>query len=188
MLRLALLAEAGLVLVALALGRWFGAPPFAALALSWRGLAWGIGATAPLLFGLWWCLGTRWPPVLRLMRVVAQQVAPVFRGAGPLEIGLLAALAGIGEEAVFRGVVQTALTGPIGPAAAILVGAVVFGLAHALTTSYAVLAGVLGAYLGWTYYLSGNLLVPVVAHALYDVAALAVLASVRPADTGTTLG
>jgi membrane protease YdiL (CAAX protease family) len=179
LLRLALLAEGGLVLVALVLGRWLGAPPFAALGFSWRGLAWGIGATAPLLFGLWWILGTRWPPVLRLMRAVEQQVAPLFSGASPLEIGLLAILAGVGEEAVFRGVIQTALTGPTGPAAAIVIGAACFGLAHALTAAYAVLAGMVGAYLGWAFYISGNLFVPIVAHALYDVAALAVLASLQ---------
>jgi len=40
---------------------------------------------------------------------------------------------------------------------------------------YALLAGVVGLYLGGLYLLTGNLLVPIVVHALYDVVALGYL-------------
>ena len=167
------LAEGGLVLVALALGKWLGAPPFAALEWSWRGLAWGIGATAPLLLALRWCLRTRVGPLVRLVRLVEERVAPVFAGSSGLELALVSLMAGVGEEALFRGVLQTALTEHLPVWGAIGLTAVVFGLVHWLSPAYAALATLLGAYLGLTYAASGNLLVPIVAHAIYDLIALA---------------
>lgn len=167
------------MLVALALGAWVDAAPFAALRWTWRGLAWGIAATAPLLWGLWWCLRTRFPPVARLVRLAEERLAPMFAGSTMLELAVIAALAGLGEEALFRGVIQTALAGHLPVWAAIATTAALFGVAHWLTPAYAVLAGLVGAYLGWAFAASGNLLVPVVAHGLYDVVALAVLVRVR---------
>ena len=51
--------------------------------------------------------------------------------------------------------------------------AVVFGLLHAVTLTYAVLGTLLGLLLGWLYLDSGNLLGPMIAHSVYDAVALA---------------
>ena len=75
---------------------------------------------------------------------------------------------------------QPALAAHLPLAAAVAVTAALFGLAHWITPTYAVLAGIVGAYLGWLLAVSGNSLVPVVAHALYDVVALALLVRVKP--------
>ena len=163
------------MLAALALGAWLDAAPFAELHWSWRGLAGGVAATAPLLLVLGWCLRTAFPPVARLVRLVEERLAPYFAGSTPLELALLAAMAGLGEEALFRGVIQTALAGHLPGWIAVGLTALLFGAAHWLTTSYAVLASLVGAYLGWLFLASGNLLVPVLAHGLYDLVALAVL-------------
>ena len=187
MLALAVAAEGGLVLLALGLGRWIGIAPFADLEWSWRGLAWGIGATAPLLLGLAWCLHTTAPPVVRLVRLVEQRLAPLFAGSGPVTIVLIAVAAGLGEEAFFRGVVQPALAAHIPIAIAVLLTGLLFGAAHWITPTYALLASIVGTYLGALFMLSGNLLAPVVAHALYDVVALAVLVRVKPAPTSSVL-
>ena len=175
------------MLVALVLGAWVGVAPFATLAWSWRGLAWGIVATAPLLLGLRWCLRTRVAPVARLVRLVEERLGPLFAGSSPADLALVAALAGLGEEALFRGVVQAALAAHLPTWSAIAVTAVLFGLAHAITPAYAVLAGLIGAYLGWIYVASGNLLVPITAHALYDLVALALLVAVKPAPASSVL-
>jgi uncharacterized protein len=167
------------VVVALALGAWTGAAPFATLQWTWRGLAGGVLATAPLLLGLWWCLHTRLPPVVRLVRLAEERIAPLFAGSTMLGLGVVAALAGLGEEALFRGVIQTAIAGHVPVWAAVALTAALFGVAHWLTPTYAVLAGLVGAYLGWVFVASGNLLVPIVAHGLYDLVALAVLLRVR---------
>lgn len=180
-------AEGALVLVALALGAWTGVAPFATLTWSWRGLAWGVLATAPLLLGLRWTLRTRWPPLARLVGLVEERLAPLFAGRGAGELVLIAALAGVGEEALFRGTIQTALSGHLPVWAAVAAAAAMFGLAHCLTPTYAVLTALVGAYLGSLFALTGNLLVPILAHALYDLVALAALAAVKPDPTRTVL-
>lgn len=159
--------------------------PFERFALTWRGLAGGVAATAPLLLGLAWCLRTTWPPVVQLVRIVEQRVAPLFAGSGPVVLVVVALLAGLSEEALFRGVVQTALVAHLPLLAAVAVTAALFGVAHWITPTYAFLAGIVGAYLGALFVLSGNLLVPVVAHALYDVVALVLLVRVKPTLTSS---
>ncbi len=47
-----------------------------------------------------------------------------------------------------------------------------FGAAHLITWTYAIIAGFIGAYLGLLWIWSGNLLKPMVTHAVYDFAAL----------------
>ena len=47
-----------------------------------------------------------------------------------------------------------------------------FGLLHALTVMYFLIATAIGVYLGWLYQSSEQLLVPIVVHWLYDAVAL----------------
>jgi uncharacterized protein len=115
------------------------------------------------------------------MRLVEREVAPIFRGIGPAGLALLAALAGLGEEALFRGVLQPWLAGAMPPWAALVLAALLFGALHPMSPAYVVLAGLAGAYFGALLVLTGNLLVPIVAHAGYDFVALLVLARLKPA-------
>ncbi|HEU4955861.1 MAG TPA: hypothetical protein VFT28_14845, partial [Gemmatimonadales bacterium] len=71
----------------------------------------GLLAMLPLVGGLFWCLRTAWPPIVRLIERIEVEVAPVFRGIDPAGLALLALLAGLGEEALFRGVAQPWLAG-----------------------------------------------------------------------------
>ena len=50
-----------------------------------------------------------------------------------------------------------------------------FGLVHAITPTYFVLASLAGAYLGGVYALTGDIAAPIVAHAVYDFVVLLVL-------------
>jgi membrane protease YdiL (CAAX protease family) len=120
-----------------------------------------------------------------MVRLVQERIAPLFAGSTAAELALVAALAGLGEEALFRGVVQTALAARLPAWAAVALTAAGFGLAHCLTPAYAVLAGIVGAYLGWTFLATGNLLVPIVAHAVYDFIALAILLAMKPDPTAS---
>ena len=179
-MRFAAAAEGALLLAALPLGRWWDAPPFARLEWTWGGLAAGIAATAPLLLGLRWCLGTRWPPAVRFVRMVEERVGPLFTGAGWGSLALVALMAGVAEEALFRGVIQEALTGRLPVAAAIGLTALLFGIVHWVSAVYAVLACLVGLYLGVLYQTTGNLLAPITTHALYDLVALLLLTRVKP--------
>lgn len=94
------------------------------------------------------------------------------------DLVLLAVLAGVCEEVFFRGFVYSwiALWNPV---LAVMLSNLLFALAHAVTPLYALLAGFLGLYL--TALISvdptPNLLIPVIAHALYDLIAFAVVVS-----------
>ena len=106
------------------------------------------------------------------MRQVRKQIVPLFLGAPSHALLLVSLLAGIGEECLFRGVLQSELTGLIGMPLALVLTSTIFGLAHLITPTYALFAGLIGCYLGVLMILTDNLLVPVMAHALYDYAAL----------------
>jgi membrane protease YdiL (CAAX protease family) len=169
------------------LGWWLGSPPFGRFHWSLGGLAWGILATAPLLLALGWCLHTDWPPAARLVALVTEKLAPLFRGAGVPELALLAMLAGVGEEALFRGVIQDALAGWLPVWLALVVAGLVFGVAHWVSTTYAVAATIVGLYLGSLYLFTQNLLAPIVTHALYDFVALLILARLKPAPSASVV-
>jgi membrane protease YdiL (CAAX protease family) len=121
--------------------------------------------------------------LVNLRRVVDRILVPMFRDCRPLELLVISVLAGLGEEMLFRGVLQEAVSGwigpPAGPWAGLVAAAFLFGLLHPLTPTYAVLAGLIGLYLGWLWMLTANLLVPITAHAAYDFLALMYLVKMR---------
>jgi membrane protease YdiL (CAAX protease family) len=111
-----------------------------------------------------------------LVALVEERLGPYLANASPGGIVLLAILAGIGEELLFRGVIQVWLAQRFPAWLAVAGASVLFGVGHWLSSPYAALATLIGAYLGLVFLLSGNLLAPIVAHAGYDVVALCVLA------------
>lgn len=80
--------------------------------------------------------------------------------------------AGLGEEMLFRGILQYELLGKLGNIGAVGVSSVIFGLLHAVTPMYAFLATLASFYFGWLYLDTQNLVVPIVTHAVYDIGAL----------------
>jgi len=85
---------------------------------------------------------------------------------------LLGAVAGWGEELLFRGVFQTFLAEKFSNGIALAISGIVFGSLHAVTPVYALLAGAASVFFGYLYNVSGNLAVPIICHAVYDVGAL----------------
>lgn len=174
--RLAVLVEGGLVLVALALGWLVGESPLPKVNGSLAGVAIGLLASLPMLGGL--LLIDRFPfgPFKHLEDVMRESILPLFRGASLGDLLLISLLAGLGEELLFRGVVQDFFQRVTGsPWLAVGIASLVFGLVHPITRTYAILAGLIGVYFGALYLATGNLLVPVVAHAAYDFVALVYL-------------
>lgn len=174
--RLAAAGEAGLLLVAWGLSQWLGLSPLQQLRPSLAAAIWGVAATMPLLLGLAWILTTRWSPARRLVVMVEEQLGPLLGGCSAAELALLAMIAGIGEEILFRGVVQTGLARVLPEAWALLATGAAFGLVHFASRAYAVVAGVMGVYLGALFLVQGSLLAPIVAHACYDFVALVYVA------------
>jgi membrane protease YdiL (CAAX protease family) len=109
------------------------------------------------------------------MREVDEVLVPYLSQLSLSDFAVIALLAGVGEEGLFRGLLQGALASRIFPFLAILVSSAAFGLLHLITPAYAVLAGIIGFYLGMVSFLSGNVVIPMVIHVLYDFAALVYL-------------
>ena len=167
-------------MLAWALSRWLGIRPFDRLDLTPAAVIIGAAASAPLLLGLWWTLSTRVRSVRRLVELVQAQLGPVLASRSSLELALLATLAGAAEETLFRGVVQVWLARAMPEELALVVAGALFGAAHFVTPMYALLAAMAGIYLGAVFWAQGNLLVPLVAHALYDFVALTYLVHRHP--------
>ncbi|MGO9114579.1 MAG: lysostaphin resistance A-like protein [Thermoguttaceae bacterium] len=145
----------------------------------------GILGVLPLLGLLLACERVPWRLVREVRRVLDELIAPMFENWSWIELAALSLLAGVGEELLFRGVFQAAMvqwTGDFLPhsRAGAMVGdwislagvAILFGLLHAVNAAYAVLATLMGLYLGWLWMATGNLAVPIVAHSVYDFLAL----------------
>ena len=177
---MAVVFEGGLGVVAVALGWVLGYQPLDRVEWTAMALALGTAACLPLMALLWICTRLPIQPFTNLLRVVDEFLVPMFRHCRVLELAVISALAGLGEEMLFRGVIQEVVAGSLGVWAGLAVAAVLFGLVHLITPTYALLAGLMGVYLGWLWIETGNLLVPITAHAVYDFLALVYLAKIRP--------
>ena len=172
---LAIAFEGSLIIVALALGWLAGVNPFASVTLERDAVVWGIAATVPPLLVVNLAEKFEVDAVTRLVRWLESNLLPRLRGASLTQIAMLSLLAGIGEEALFRGVIQVALSDAFTPAVGLVLASVIFGLAHYVNLTYAVYAALFGLYLGWLMIATDNLLAPIVVHSLYDFFALDVL-------------
>lgn len=168
-----LTAALGTVLIPAAFGLAYGLSIDLA-ALVEPGLAeafYGLVAAAPLIALLRWFMITQWRPLVNFRKSQLKFLSEVgFLFTRP-RIIVLAVIAGVGEELMFRGVLQTAADRQWPLAAAILFPSVLFGLLHARTILYAVIAGFVGAYLGILFWATGSLLAPIITHAFYDYVA-----------------
>jgi len=131
------------------------------------------------------------------LQIFGPRRQPVLAVASGLVLGLVA---GLSEELLFRGVMQTSLDATLGSAGAIFASSFIFGLLHAATPLYAVIAGFFSAFFGVLFTTTGNLIVPISTHAIYDVVSfvsthwlvtalprserLALLSSVTNGETG----
>lgn len=98
------------------------------------------------------------------------------RGFSLPALALLSLAAGIGEEVLFRGFLQTGLVALAGPLPGIVAAALLFGLVHCLSLAYFLMASLLGILLGLAYAVTDSLLLVVTWHAVYDLVALVLLA------------
>lgn len=101
--------------------------------------------------------------------VVLASFGAVIKNLTTSELALISLMAGLGEEFFFRG----ALIGPLGA----ILSSAAFALFHAVSFSYFVLALIMGFYLAGVYQWTGNLLAPVIVHALYDFTVFLIIRS-----------
>jgi membrane protease YdiL (CAAX protease family) len=172
---LALVVEGSLGILALGLGWLSDCLPWQSWSWDLQDVLWALSATVPLLLLFFLCV--RWPlgPLVPIKQFVETVIKPLFQPCSLVDLAAISVLAGLGEEMLFRGVLQTVFSRWLPLGLALALASVLFGLLHWITTMYAVLATLMGAYLGWLYLHSGNLMVAALTHALYDFVALTYL-------------
>lgn len=184
-LNFAAIFEGSLVAVAFALGWLAEIDPMALIIPSLDGIVRGLAATIPMF--LVFLLSFHFPlgPFRAVRNFLVDVLGPYLDLCRWYDLVLLALLAGVCEEILFRGTLQpwfsqlamsagaTESAATIGMVATNLV----FGFAHWITPAYGMTAAVMGAYLSGTRDLFGpsNLLAPIVTHSLYDLLAFFVV-------------
>ena len=191
----AALFECALALLALLLG-WALGPSARAMVPefnpeeSWpliRGILWGCVAAIPILIAIELIRRIPWEPIRALERLTDDGMFKALMQLRPSELIVISICAGIGEELLFRGWLMYWLAEgagaaagsaaePIALGAALIVSSIVFGLFHPITKLYVVLATLMGLYFGGLVLYTGNLLVPIAAHATYDAVQLVLTA------------
>lgn len=160
---------------------WSAAIPWiSTLAWDLSDAAWGVAATVPMLLVLWWMLHTTWKPARQITGFLDEAARPILGKWTWTELAVISLIAGVSEELLFRAVAQGGLSALLGPVWGLAIASALFGAFHLVTRAYAVFAAVMGAYLGLLWIATGNLLTPVITHALYDFVALAWLFKLRP--------
>jgi membrane protease YdiL (CAAX protease family) len=175
-LGMALACEVGLGVAALAVGQMVGVWPLERFAWSALAVGQGLLATLPLVIVLW--LVTRWPvgPLKPLQDLVRELIVPLFAGVPVWQLAVISIAAGWGEELLFRGLIQAGAESRSDSTwFAVIVASAIFGLAHRLSTAYVIMAAAIGAYFGWLFIATENLLPAILAHAAYDFVALVYL-------------
>jgi uncharacterized protein len=175
-LRLACIFEGGLIVLGVFLGWVLRVDLFDSLRPDAKAILAGVlGAIPPFLLLL---VTERFkiPALVRIKKLVLEALGPPLAACRWYELILVAALAGVGEELLFRGVIQPLcerwlpMPQPWNLIGALVLPNVVFGLLHLITPTYAVLAGAMGVYFGVMLDMTGtrNLWAPILAHGLYD--------------------
>lgn len=142
------------------------------LSISWIATGYALLLCIPMVAMLYLVVRTQWAPLSRLKQEIDEKVLPIFANCKLIDLAAIALIAGVGEELFFRGWLQSALTNKFGLWVGLLIASLIFGLAHYLSTDYAVYAFVTGIYLGVIYQESGNLYIVMVIHTVYDFIAL----------------
>jgi len=121
------------------------------------------------------------------LKTFRQQQVEFFASLGfrftPFRVVLMSLGAGIGEELMFRGTLQSWLAqifaeqnwlaAPYPIMLAIIIPSILFGLLHSVNLIYIVIATVVSIYLGVLFVVSGNILAPIITHTIYDIIAIA---------------
>jgi membrane protease YdiL (CAAX protease family) len=177
---LAILFEGALAPLAVFLGWLFDRPALAGF--TWNLEDATIGAIAAVPLFVMFLLGRIWPvgPFRSVKAFFDEEATPILVWCRWPDLVLISLAAGVGEEMLFRGVAQGVLGRWFGVWTGVGVASVLFGLLHLITPGYILISSVMGVYLGVVYLYNGNLLTVIVAHAVYDFAALVLLLRERP--------
>ncbi len=169
--------EAALIVVAVILGWIADINPFAYLYFSESAIAYGVIGTMPLFLLFLGLEQMQAESVVKIKNLLFETLGPSLYRYHWTDLLVLAAIAGLSEELLFRGVIQPWMESSWGMTTGLIGSNIIFGLVHAVTPLYAVLATLVGMYLSLSLDYGGdrNLLLPVIIHSLYDFLAFVAL-------------
>lgn len=175
--RMACYFEAALTLVAIGVGWLTSIDPFADLTFNEHAIANGLLLTLPLLLLFFAMQELPIQALIKIRLLLLETLGTRLYRCHWADLLILAAIAGFSEEVLFRGALQPWLENAAGMTNGLLISNVIFALVHAVTPIYAVLAMLMGLYLGMSmdYNAERNLLTPIVIHSLYDFVAFIVI-------------
>lgn len=170
--------EGSMIGVAWLVGWAVDVNPFSNFLVDGTALIYGIIGTFPLF--LLFMLFYRYPvgPLHPIKNSLLEILGPVLSVCRWHELLILAIVAGVSEEVLFRGFLQPWLERFAGLAGGLLLSNAIFGILHWLTPMYALIAGLIGFYMAYMMDITGSrqLLTPVVIHGLYDFLAFLMVA------------
>jgi uncharacterized protein len=156
----------------LLLWHWSGRDAAAFVTISASQVLYGV-ALGLALIALAFALFRGFPAVSeKLVRMQAETYAFLGPRLGMPAIVFISLCAGVGEEALFRGGMQTLLGDRVGAPGAIALSSAVFAAIHLGKPVITALLFVVGVIFGAAYWLTESLLAVMIGHALYDVWAL----------------
>ena len=138
------------------------------LKCAWLGF---VAAVPPFAFFMW-TLKSKLPLFHHHRNLLESLLRPLFGKWSILQLTAISLIAGISEEAFFRGAVQGSLAVRVGMNVALAMASLLFGAFHLITWTYAIIAAFIGLYLGLLWIWTGNLMTPMLTHAVYDFAVL----------------
>jgi membrane protease YdiL (CAAX protease family) len=167
LLGLALVVEGVAFILALVLARQSGIALFPLTEHLLRDVLIGSGAAA-IPFALFCFTLSEKAEAIPLLgsvrRIMRGEIKAVFASTTVVDICLISLWAGLAEELLFRGVIQARW--------GLLPASILFGVLHFVTPAYALLAMVIGFYIGLVHHFFQSLLIPIQLHAIYDFGAL----------------
>ena len=180
--------EAALILVAVFLGWIADIDPFENIFFSETAIAFGVIGTVPLFLMFLALEKVQGESVVNIRKLLLNTLGPGLHGYHWTDLLILAAIAGVSEELLFRGVIQPWIETSWGITAGLIFSNIFFGLVHAVTPLYAVLAALVGIYLGLSLDYGGerNLLTPIIIHGFYDFLAFVALMRAYRASLAST--
>src|SRR5215213_11743325 len=176
---MAVIVEGGLAVAALVLAWLFRVnlrdmfPAFGPPLLS--AILRGLLATLPMLAVFLLLVNSNWPMMRQMREQVQWLIDEMFPSRSIGQFAMIATLAGVGEELLFRGAIPSIVANWTTPVIGLTITSVLFGLAHALSKLYFLFAVAVGAFFGWMTLSYNDLVAPMIGHGVYDFLALAYL-------------
>lgn len=174
--------EGSLILLAIFLGSIADIDPFEHLVFSEKAIFYGILGTIPPYMIFVTLNRMPYASTQKIKQILIDTLGASLEKKSWADLLVLATIAGVSEEILFRGVIQPWMENSWGMVAGLVASSLLFGLIHAATFLYAVIATAISLYLGLCLDDGDtrNLVTPIVIHALYDfLAFLAIMKSYR---------